>query len=133
MSFALDIGMKRCVCVEVNPDKQTLSINTYVNLPQEVICKVSTKSIQLSIDNWRIFLQHLETIQNNFDKLKENAEDSTINLHVDLGDMIYISMVPNISCIHIRRYYHQQGKLFPGIPGVGLKVPEFSSLIEAIA
>ena len=133
MSFALDIGMKRSVCVQVNSDQKTFAINTYVNLPEGALCRVSSKSIRLSIDNWRVFIQNLETIQNNFNKLKENVEDPTIDLDVDLGDMIHVCMVSNISCVHIRTYYHLKGKLLPGLPGIGLKLTEFSCLLEAIS
>ena len=133
MAFAIDIGMKRSMCVQFDEKDKCLHIDSYLTLPGGVLCKIGNKSITLNREQWIEFVKHSPAIMASFQSLKENAENPDINLKVDLGKLMYLRICGGIACVHIRKYYmSQENSFLPGVPGVGMKIPEFEEFVKLI-
>ena len=125
--------MKRSLCVQFDERDKCLHIDSYQTLPGGVLCKIGNKSITLNNEQWREFVEHSPAIMAAFQLLKQDAENPDINVKVDLGKLIYLRICGGIACVHIRKYYMSHENIFlPGVPGIGMKIPEFDEFVKLI-
>ena len=97
-----DIGVYRVMEFHYFEGDNFVEFVTYEKSPSGRHLKVCNKSMKLSLNVMRVFLLHLESIDYNFERIKEGIE-TELDLH--LGENYHLRMDKDIKCVDIRMHF----------------------------
>ena len=89
------------------------------------------KGVVFNKTRWGTFMSHIDDIQRCVDLLKWNQP---VDYHQHIGGRYYVSMVKDVKCVHIRRYFmpRNSSKERPTRCGIALRLFEWDNLMTKI-
>ena len=130
-----NIGHQRIIELHYCEGNQHIELISFDKSPSGNYSRTTSKSLKLSLQALKVIDINIDTIKEKFEQVKKGEP---VEYFLHLGNLLYLRIDENIKCVDIRKHYLPTGKtpsvqnLRPGVPGIGLKIIEFTSFIALL-